>query len=478
MDFKVVGITIGTDGYLEKPPETWGSCSIEKLLKSVKDTNTLADTIVKVRFKDVSKMLMIVLRSIQEYTASQSFCEFINEDYVSGRELSLYRKWEKIFNERILELEPTFNDSMMLGMIEKRYPSSGLSVVGGRMVELEPKFDDITLAEIKDWFNTDIVEDKNLPSKLIARENAGYVLSVFNRNVVFEYTASIRQWNYIHDWCIDYCDRYYPNTDSEYAKVLAGKRGTVKIMSKKSGVEVSFFETRLYYDLLALANSIRDIMYISEFRDVRGCGFSFLASLLGVPICKYDVSCFEPNGYTGEFDYMSDAHSHQDSFGLVYNTSYTASFMHILNAERYKNLKYYMLFNPAVEHLDFFIPPMLIGTDYADDWVTDLSSIADIIPQATKVAIIEIGFIGDFLSKCEDQLCSNTQLELMNQTRLTAMRFSDAVKDMEITNPVCINYIHKFIDENTGRCKTRCSIRGRCNESCFYGASNALNRII
>lgn len=479
MKFNVVGITVDADkleGYqLNQFRELGGrnaglchtkdlnfySMDCDKALELCKSAidighHSVVDHVnVEVVFEGVSKMLALVLNSLQDYATSERPYKY-TELQCSERERTLYEKWQKIFESRVLELEPTFNDNAMLGLLEKKVPSSGLSVVGGRLVELESKFNDKDIAEIHEWFDTNVVDSPNLPSKKVAMENARYVLSVFNNSTTFGYSTSVRQWNYIYDWCIKYCDQYYPNPDMEYVKVMAGGEGSVKIMRKQGGVEASFFETCLYYDLLELSNKIWDTLYMSELRDNKDRSFSFLTSLSGdtdCPLAKYDMSCFEPNGYTGEFDYLSDTYSHMDSLGLAYSISYTASFVQIGRAERYRAIKYYTVFNPNAKQLDFFLPPMLVGTDYADEWLSDLSSISDIIPQATKVAVIEIGFLGDFVAKCEEQLSSKAQWECMNQTRLTAMRFADAVKEMEITSPVCKEYIYKFIDKNTGRCK-------------------------
>lgn len=445
--------------------------------------HSIADHVrVEVLLEGVSKMLAIVLNSLQDYATSEKSGRYTVMTGNSERECALYDKWKLIFEQRILEMYPDFNDVMMLKKFEKKYPDSGYTVKNGALLELKSKLDEQTFREANEYFSGVVVHDETLPSKKTAQENARYVLSVFTYSTTFGYSTSIRQWNYIYDWCMKYCDQYYPNPDAEYAKVMAGADGDVKIMSKDTGLEASFFETRLYYDLLALANCIRDTMYIEELRDNKNRCFEFLTRYSGEknhPMLEYDVSCLCLDTHIREYNHTCDMHSPDDHLGLVYHVSYPASFVHIAQAERHRTLKYFMIGDFSnTDNLKFFIPPMLIGTGYENEWIKDLKSVADIIPQATKVAVIETGHIGDFVLKCEERLCGRAQREIMDQTRLTALRFAEAVKNGEITNKACIAYIKEFADIESSQCYTKCQMLGKCSEGCFYGADNALSRLI
>ena len=134
-----------------------------------------------------------------------------------------------------------------------------------------------------------------------------------------------------------------------------------------------------------------------------------------------------------------------------------------------------MICNFEVPQLDFFVPPIIRGTQYEDIWLSDLKSIADIIPQATKVCIVEMGSISDFLLKCEERLCGRAQWEVMNQTRITAQRFIDDANSGKITNKACLAYIDKFSDGKYPL--TKCQMID-CKESCMHGVKFALNRVI
>lgn len=508
MNFTVTGLTVETNGMTEEQLEAAkifsgknaGICYMgdsyfdssvtdpDKALKRFVGTannghHSIADHVrIEVLFECASKMLAIVLNSLQDYATSEKSGRYTIMTGNSERECELYNKWKDIFEKRILELYPSFNDAMLNKKFDKKYPDSGKKVIDGRLLEFEPKLDVVKDRESFRYFHEVLLNDETLPSKKTAQENARYVLSVFTYSTTFGYSTSIRQWNYIYDWCMKYCNQYYTNPDKEYIKVMSGGNGDVTLMRKKDNSEVSFFESRLYYDLLTLANYIRDTMYIPELRDNKNRCFEFLTSYSGVdnhPMTKYDLSCFESNGYTGEYDYSESTHSKDDKLDITYNVSYTASFVHIAQAERHRTLKYFIRCNFSnTDNLDFFIPPMLIGTPYADEWIKDLESVSDIIPQATKVGVIETGHISDFILKCEERLCGRAQWEIMNQTKLTAKRFIDAVVNGDIQNEACIDYVKKFSDIKVGYLKTKCEMLGKCSEGCFFGANQALHRLV
>ena len=427
--------------------------------------HSIADHVrVEVLFEGVSKMLAIVLNSLQDYATSEKSGRYTTMTGNSKKECELYDKWNKIFEKRILELYPAINDEVLIGKCKKKFSDFNSDIKNGELVGISD--------EVYTYFKNNIITDNTLPSKKMAQENARYVLSVFTYSTTFGYSTSIRQWNYIYDWCMKYCNQYHPNLDENYAKVLAGGAGDVKIISKKTGVEASYFETRLYYDLLTLANYIKDTLYIPELRDNKNRCFEFLVQYAGNgehPISSYDLSCFNLGSYT------SDTFSSDDKLDLSYNVSYKASFVQIAQAERHRTLKYYMICNFEVPQLDFFVPPIIRGTQYEDIWLSDLKSIADIIPQATKVCIVEMGSISDFLLKCEERLCGRVQWEVMNQTRITAQRFIDDANSGKITNKACLAYIDKFSDGKYPL--TKCQMID-CKESCMHGVKFALNRLI
>lgn len=306
-------------------------------------------------------------------------------------------------------------------------------------------------------------------------------MSVFTYSTTFGYSTSLRQWNYIYDWCQKYINQYTPQYGMDYIKweKSDGKEGKFVLLSKSTGIEASYFETRLYFDFLTLSNFIYDNLYVEELRDNKDRCFEFLTQLSGVEdhaMKGYDLSCYEPDGYTGDYEYEAETRSKDDYYGLVYNTSYTASFVQIAQAERHRTLKYFMFFNPSSSKQEFFVPPMLIDTDYVDEWLQDLESVKELVPQAIKVCIIETGHIADFILKCKERLCGRAQLEIMQQTAITAKRFIEDVDTGVITNKACINYVEQLRGK-TGSITTKCNMLN-CKEPCVWGSKNALTRLI
>ena len=133
-----------------------------------------------------------------------------------------------------------------------------------------------------------------------------------------------------------------------------------------------------------------------------------------------------------------------------------------------------MFFNPSCKIFDWFVPPIIKGTEYESQWIEDLESVKDIIPQATQVMIVETGHLSKFLLKCEERLCSKAQWEIMNQTKLTAERFISQL-DSEYCSKVFKNYASQLISKITG-VTTKCQLQGHCAEGCKNGAKCALNR--
>jgi thymidylate synthase ThyX len=500
MNYTVTGLTIETEGLTKEQLESAkifsgknaGICYMgdsyfnsnvtdpDKALKRFISTannnhHSIADHVrIEVLLEGVSKMLAIVLNSLQDYATSEKSGRYTIMTGNSEKETELYNKWMAIFEQEILKSYPDYNDKYLAKRFKKIFAEKEGEEIAPPSIT-NGKFELVT-GEYADYYNEKLEsfkQEETLPSKKLAQENARYVLSVFTYSTTFGYSTSLRQWNYIYDWCMKYCDQFESDTDDDIKDT--------KLVKSETGEEASFFETKLYYDLLNLANYIRDTMYVEELRDSKNRCFEFLTSYSGNPnhpLAKYDVSCFQPD-YAGRYSYTQDTTSVDDCLGLVYNVAYPASFVHIAQAERHRTLKYYMVANlNDTSNLDFFIPPILLGTAYADEWLEDLHSVSDIIPQATKIAIIETGSIADFLLKCEERLCGRAQWEIMNQTYITASRFVEAAKYGEITNKPCLAYISKFANIDTNRVYTKCQITGHCTEVCYHLPSNALTRLV
>ena len=421
MNFKVIGLTVETDGMTPEQLEqakifsgkNAGICYMQDSYfdSTVSDPNralprfkttvnnahhSIADHVrIEVVLEGISKMLAMVLNSLQDYATSEKSGRYTVMTGNSERECELYDKWCKIYEECILNEDPF----------------------------IDPKL-----------------------AKKLAQENARYVLSVFTRSTSMGYSTSLRQWNYIYDWCQKYLNQYMQRYYKAYVDSMSGGDSKVTIVYKGTDIPVSYFEEQLYFDLLKLSNFIYETMYVEDMRDTKDRCFEFLSQYSGVenhPMRKYDLSCFEPDGYTGEYLYDENTHSSDDYIGLVYNVSYTASFVQIAQAQRHRTLKYFMFSNFRVNGKEFFIPEIIRDSEYESEWIEDLKSVEDLVPQGMLVCVIETGHISDFILKCKERLCGRAQWEIMRQTKLTAERFLEAANKSE-TSEVVKSYVEQL----------------------------------
>lgn len=502
MNFTVTGITVETEGLTSEQLEqakifsgkNAGICymgdsyfnsavsdpakALPRFVSTAKNAHhSIADHVrIEVLMEGVSKMMAIILNSLQDYATSEKSGRYTIMTGNSEKECELYEKWCKIYQDAILKEESDIDDAWLRNMFEKKYPDSGYVIVDGRCTEVEPKLPAKEDKEALSYFR-ELLNNNNRPSRKKAQENARYVLSVFTRSTTMGYSTSLRQWNYIYDWCQKFIDQFMPRLDESYANALAGENDAVTIVYKGTDTPVTYFERELYFDMLKISNFIYDNLYVEELRDTKNRYFEFLVNCSGEenhPMQHYDLSSFEPNAYTGKFEIDENTHSKDDIIDTVYQVAYPASFVHIAQAERHRTLQYFMFYNPHSKNVNWFVPPVIKNTKYEDEWIADLESVKDIVPQATQVMIVETGHISKFILKCEERLCSKAQWEIMYQTKLTAERFLEVVKS-EHCSMVFSTYANKLCNSHGG-VATKCIIQGHCAEGCKHGSKYALER--
>ena len=417
---------------------------------------------VEVLFEGVSKMLAIVLNSVQDYATSEKSGRFTVMTGNSSREVELYNKWRLLFKKRILALYPDIDDEVLTKKMAELGHADVIIQNGELTNNSMANFDDVHKSCLRDIKSNCVT----LPSVKLAQENARYVLSVFTKSTTMGYTTSLRQWNYIYDWCIKYMNQY-----EEQTYPLDAPDSTVGLVRKSDGASASYFETELYKDFAELSRFIKENLYVEELRDNKDRCFEFLTDLSGDedhPMSKYRVIDTELD----ERQYSED-----DCLDTTYSVSYLASFVHIAQAERHRTLKYFMQFNPRCSFPEFFVPHCIRGTALEADWVNDLESIKDLVPQATMVDIIETGHISDFILKCKERLCGRAQLEIMEQTKKTAERFIDEAENGD-SNSTFISYVKK-IELDSSNIKTKCQLVGACKECCrWIKDNNVFTRLV
>jgi len=259
----------------------------------------------------------------------------------------------------------------------------------------------------------------------LAQENARYMISIFTPATDMEYTASLRQWNYIIHWA----EKYIKEEEDNYFSI---KMKTVlkEFLSKMPDIKIEGLNT-----------------------EVNNRGFSLIGK-----------------------------RKRKESFGEVYCTNYEATFSCLAQEHRHKTLSYECLI--PEEYLasgfkyefgvpkdqKFYVPTIIKNTVYEEEWLRDINSLAEYVPQGTLININERGTYEMFILKCYERLCGHVQLETAIQTDVTLKKFMESVKE---TDP---EVYEEMLPYSHG---ARCTFPGfKCQKPCVFGPKNALNRRI
>lgn len=243
----------------------------------------------------------------------------------------------------------------------------------------------------------------------LAQENARYLISVFTPATIMEYTTNFCQLNYIMNWAKDYIDKTENNTFS-----IKLKETFKEFLQSMPDLEVEGLDSR-----------------------VKNRNFSLFA--------KRDRA---------------------EEFGENYSVNYLASFAELAQAQRHRTLAYEIT---LLENPEYYIPPIIRGTELEKQWLEDISSLGEFFPQGMLVKVNERGTIENFVLKCMERLCGAAQLEIMQQTEEIMQKYLDAVKD----KPELYNYLLPY---SKG---ARCTFPGfKCTAPCIFGGKNAMTRII
>lgn len=295
---------------------------------------------------------------------------------------------------------------------EKIYNTSEKSA---RYTHMTPSVQENTLYEKWIHIFEDIISSKypEFDSKRIlklAQENARYLISVFTPATVMEYTVNFGQLNYIINWAKDYI-----NNADDSAFSLKLKDVFREFLDAMPDLEVDGLDSRM-----------------------KNRSFSLFST--------------RPNRY--------------EEFGENYCTSYLASFAQLAQAQRHRTLSYEM---SLLDTPEYYIPPIIRGTDLENSWLEDISSLSQYFPQGMLVKVNERGTIENFVLKCTERLCGSAQLEIMEQTSEIMNKYLAATVD----KPELHNYLLPY---SKG---ARCTFPGwKCNSPCIFGGKNAMNRLI
>lgn len=251
--------------------------------------------------------------------------------------------------------------------------------------------------------------------KKLAQENARYLVTVFMPTEMI-YTTTLRQINYIVSWMLCYIENC--DTNDYFQSQLAS------------------FMKQFVEELDRLNVLVFDLMKNEKHRKI---------SLFGTDLDKK-----------------------QEYFGEVYSTTYIATFAELAQAQRHRTVDYQMERTLLKE---YFIPPILLDDKMlVDEWLQDIAKVSDFVPQGELINIYEVGKYEDFILKCKERLCSEAQLEIMQQERKTLLKYKDA---LELMNHPLFKEILKY--SNGARCTFP---DFKCSKDCKFKEGKTLRRII
>lgn len=249
----------------------------------------------------------------------------------------------------------------------------------------------------------------------LAQENARYLVTVFMPTTLI-YSTSLRQINYIASWMEDYIMNHNAN---------------------------DAFEAKLAHTMNEFINQLSD-------RNV-------LVEGLMKNEKERRLSLFG-----------KDLDKKEEYFGNVYSTNYMGSFAELAQAQRHRTLDYQM---EMLSEKQYFIPPIIADDQMlVDEWLGDMQIVRGVNPQGELIKINEIGKYGDFILKCKERLCSAAQLEIMQQTRETLLKYKKALE--ESNNPLAVD-IEKYSHG------ARCTFPDyTCSSDCGFKEGKTLTRKI
>lgn len=158
----------------------------------------------------------------------------------------------------------------------------------------------------------------------------------------------------------------------------------------------------------------------------------------------------------------------EEIFSNVYITTYEGSLAQYAQAHRHRTLDYQLEF---MDEKKYYVPEILKNDGLlVKEWLRDINSVGEVYPNGELVRISEMGKYEDFILKCKERLCTGAQLEIMNQTRETLLKYKEALENAN--NPLALdiaNYTHG----------ARCTFRDyTCLQDCHFIEGKRLVRKI
>ena len=244
----------------------------------------------------------------------------------------------------------------------------------------------------------------------LAMENARYLISVFTPATIMEYTVNFGQLNYIANWFKNFI-KDAPNTP---------------------------FNIKLKKVFEEFNEGISSLIVPELNSDVKGRTLSLFAK-----------------------------RKRSEEFGENYCVNYEGTFAELAQAQRHRTLSYEI---SIPEEHKYFVPPIIKGTEFEEEWLKDITSLDEEFPQGLLLDINERGTVENFVMKCQERLCGAAQLEITLQTKEILDRYMENTK---VSNQEVYEYLVPY---SKG---ARCTFPGfRCTQPCIWGAKQGIDRKI
>lgn len=248
------------------------------------------------------------------------------------------------------------------------------SIITEKEEELYNKWVEIFKIKIKNEYG-DVFNDFKIQT--LAQENARSLVSVFMPTTLI-YTTSLRQINYIASWMEKYIKENGESKDKFKSDLSSSMEGFLSELDRLN------------------------ILIPGLMTNDKNRSFSLFGSNLD---------------------------KKKDYFGDVYSTNYKMSFAGLAQAQRHRTLDYKI---ERTDEKEYFVPPILENDPVlVNEWLHDIESVKDVIPNGELVLVNENGNYENFILKCQERLCTAAQLEIMKQTRDTLLKYRDALKENE-----------------------------------------------
>ena len=240
----------------------------------------------------------------------------------------------------------------------------------------------------------------------LAKENARYFTSVMTPTSL-DYTVSYQQLNYMCHWMEHFSEQENP----------------LYQMLKPTADE--------------FLNIVDSLGYLDpQMVDGKGRGFSLIAK-----------------------------RARQEQFGEVYSVNYLGSYAMLAQAHRTRPLSYEMM---RTEDKHYFIPEFLKEyPELVEEWIQDMKTVADLVPQGELVQINERGNYENLIIKARERLCTAAQFETMHLTHQTMQKIAQNTDNEEVKK-----------DLQQVMCGARCLTGYKCANPCGFKPGIDLSRTI